>query len=85
MADMVQVVMGHEYGRERIQRQIVLLEYLPQPHGTDSGIDEESTRVRSKIIAVAAASAGKAHELYHYLSSLFNTSYTRAERSVPGS
>jgi hypothetical protein len=57
MTDMVQVIMSHKDCRERTQVKIVLLEYLSELDGADTGIDQKATFLSGQIIAVAAASA----------------------------
>jgi hypothetical protein len=65
MADMVKMVVGHQDSRERIHIHIVLLKYLLEASQAYAGVDDYAPVFSTQIIAVSAASAGKAHKLYH--------------------
>ena len=91
MTDMVQVVMRDKHSRKGIHIKFILQQHLLQTTQADTGIYDDASVFRTEIIAVAAASARKTHELHHqHTPSILNesspsTSASRADRSVPGS
>ena len=63
--DMVEVVVRHENGIDRVERDVVLGEPLLDGAGPNADIDEESGPAVSEIIAVAIAAARQTQEPDH--------------------
>ena len=69
--DMVEMVVRHEDGIDRIDGDVVLREPLLDGPCPDADVDEEGCLIVSEIIAVAIASARQAEEPYHRKRYLF--------------
>jgi len=57
MTDMIKMVMGNKYGRERVVRELPLGKVSLEAAQTDASVDEHAIVAVTQIVAVAAASA----------------------------